>query len=208
MAPTAPLGALSEGPSPEDRALALELVERSLERQGGQLSPAAGGGLNLLRLDTLLGNPALPATAPALTLPSRHGYAPLLLEARCPSPWRRREGGVGGGIDGAIDADHPLELERLGPGPVLLQLFVRGNPFRGSATGAEPWPAVIRQLQAAGRLAGLAIYGSPYLWESLREVLEPGVPAAWSPGQMPLAQAVLLRRLGLDAAAAAGGFTD
>jgi beta-glucosidase len=91
---------------------------------------------------------------------------------------------------------------------VLLQLFVRGNPFRGSADGVEPWAAVIRQLQAAERLAGLAIYGSPYLWDSLRPLLQPGVAAAWSPGQMPLAQAVLLGRLGLDSAASDGGFTD
>jgi beta-glucosidase len=112
-----------------------------------------------------------------------------------------------------IDPEQPLELERLGAGPVLLQLFVRGNPFRGSADGVEPWPAVIQQLQAAQRLAGLAVYGSPYLWESLRPLLRQGMPAAWSPGQMPLAQTVLLRQLGWDATAspgqcASGGFTD
>jgi beta-glucosidase len=197
----AALVALSDGPCQEDRALALELVERSLERQGGRLSPTEGdGGINLLRLDTVLGSPVLPATAPALTLPSLNGFAPLLLEPRCPSVWRRRAG--------SIDPEQPLELERLGAGPVLLQLFVRGNPFRGSADGVEPWPAVIEQLQAAQRLAGLAVYGSPYLWESLRPLLRPGVPAAWNPGQMPLAQAVLLRALGWHASSTSGGFTD
>jgi hypothetical protein len=39
------------------------------------------------------------------------------------------------------------------------------------------------------------------------------MPAAWSPGQMPLAQTVLLRQLGWDATAspgpcASGGFTN
>jgi beta-glucosidase len=91
---------------------------------------------------------------------------------------------------------------------VLLQLFVRGNPFLGTAAGTEPWPAVIGQLQAAGRLAGLAVYGSPYLWENLRPLLADGIPAGWSPGQMPLAQAALLSRLGLAAPGAAGEFTD
>jgi beta-glucosidase len=97
---------------------------------------------------------------------------------------------------------------------VLLQLFVRGNPFRGSADGQEPWPAVIQQLQAAGRLAGLAVYGSPYLWEHLRPLLDATIPAAYSPGQMPLAQEVLLGRLGLGkppsrpAPSTGGGFTD
>ena len=92
---------------------------------------------------------------------------------------------------------------------MLLQLFVRGNPFRGRADGPEPWPAVIRQLQAAGRLAGLAVYGSPYAWEALQPLLEPGVPAAWSPGQMALAQGELLGRLGLAPGAAVDtDFTD
>ena len=97
---------------------------------------------------------------------------------------------------------------------MLLQLFVRGNPFRGSADGQEPWPAVIQQLQAAGRLAGLAVYGSPYLWEHLRPLLDATIPAAYSPGQMPLAQEVLLGRLGLGkppsrpAPSTGGGFTD
>ena len=79
---------------------------------------------------------------------------------------------------------------------MLLQLFVRGNPFRGRADGADPWPAVIRQLQAAGRLAGLAVYGSPYAWETLVALLDTQVPAGWSPGQMALAQGELLGRLG------------
>jgi beta-glucosidase len=90
---------------------------------------------------------------------------------------------------------------------VLLQLFVRGNPFRGSAGGEEPWPAVLAQLLAAGRLAGLAVYGSPYLWEQLQPLLPAELPAAYSPGQMPEAQAVLLQRLGLAAAPLEGGFS-
>ena len=60
---------------------------------------------------------------------------------------------------------------------------------------------MIRQLQACGRLAGLAVYGSPYLWQTLRPLLPSDLPAAYSPGQMPQAQAVLLERFGLAAAA-------
>jgi beta-glucosidase len=123
----------------------------------------------------------------------------VLVEARSPSPW-------------GTDADAPLDLERLGPGPVLLQLFVRGNPFRGSAGSAEPWPAALRQLARAERLAGLVVYGSPYLWEELRPLLPPGIPGIYSPGQMPLAQAEALQRLGtglgLGDTEAGAGFTD
>ena len=84
---------------------------------------------------------------------------------------------------------------------MLLQLFVRGNPFRGEAGGGqEPWLEVIRQLQAIHRLAGVAVYGSPYLWETLQPVLARDIPAGWSAGQMPIAQAALLKRLGLGSA--------
>ena len=194
----APLGALSNGPLPEDRALALELVDRSLRHQGGRLLAPLAGGVNLIRIDSALGCGFLPAGAAARAWGAAAGLRAVVLDGTSPSPWQ-----AGGG-------DAPLDLERLGEGPVLLQLFVRGNPFRGSAGGHEPWPAVIAQLQDAGRLAGLAVYGSPYLWESLGPLLAEDIPAAWSPGQMPLAQERLLDRLGLgpQGSAEQQGFTD
>jgi beta-glucosidase len=186
--PDRPLGILSNGPLPEDRALALELVQRSLQRRDGGSVRTASGGINLIRVDGALGCPFLAGGAPALAWPAAAGLRTVLIDGAAPSPWQTSD-------------EAPLDLDRLGDGPLLLQLFVRGNPFRGSASGQEPWPAVIRQLQGAGRLAGLAVYGSPYLWESLAGLLEEGIPAAWSPGQMPLAQAQLLASLGLDPAA-------
>ena len=125
------------------------------------------------------------------------GYRTCLVEARSPSPWS--------------DApEAPLDLSKLPPGPVLLQLFVRGNPFRGSAGASEPWPQAIRQLRQLQRLAGVVVYGSPYLWESLQPELtaEPSVAAVYSPGQMPLAQAEALQWLGFAAHGAGSGFTD
>ena len=177
--------------------LALELVQRSLEVHNPTHAPLAplGGGLNLIRLDQPLASPFLPAGAAALARPAAVGLRPCLITPQAPSPWRD-------------DPLAPLDLARLGDGPVLLQLFVRGNPFRGSAGGDEPWPAVVQQLLTAGRLAGLAVYGSPYLWQTLKPLLPPDLPAAYSPGQMPQAQAVLLDQLGLGAAALEGGFTD
>ena len=93
------------------------------------------------------------------------------------------------------DPEAPLALDRLGEGPVVLQLFLRGNPFRGGQDSQEPWKAAVQQLQRVGRLAGLMVYGSPYLWEELEPVLEPHLPAAFSPGQMPEAQRQVLETL-------------
>ena len=194
--PTEPVGsaALTGIESSAEQALARELVAISLQCQGRPGLPP-GPGLNLIRVDSVLANPFLPVMAPALQRPSQRGYGACLIDGRSPSPW-------------SGNAAAPLALERLPPGPVLLQLFVRGNPFRGSAGGEEPWPAVISQLLAAGQLAGLAIYGSPYLWQALQPLLPAGLPAAYSPGQMPLAQAILMETLGLTSGGLEGGFTD
>ena len=207
--PTAPLGGLSNGPLAEDQELAVRLLAGSLQRQGpawaaaggkGEGREGGGGGVNLVRVDSGLGNPILSPLAPALVLPEAAGLRTRLLEGRSPSPW-------------SGDSEQPLALERLGEGPVLLQLFVRGNPFRASAGSPEPWPQVLHQLQEANRLAGLAVLGSPYLWDSLRPLLGDSIPAAYSPGQMPQAQRQLLESLGFGrdrgrTANGAGDFTD
>jgi beta-glucosidase len=184
-------------PIEPDRALAGELLAATLvtRPQAAPIRPPAGGGVNLVRIDDALAAPFLPAACPALALPRAAGFRNRVLDGRSPSPW-------------SGETAAPLALERLGEGPVLLQLFVRGNPFRGSAAAREPWAAALRQLQAAGRLAGLVVYGSPYLWEQLQPLLPPGCPAAHSPAQMPLAQALALATLGLGHTGGAGGFTD
>jgi beta-glucosidase len=195
--PAAPLADLSNGPLADDRVLARELLERSLERQGPTwMEGAETGGVNLIRVDSSLGCPFLGPMAPALELPAAAGLRARLFDGRSPSPW-------------SGDRERPLALERLGDGPVLLQLFVRGNPFRASAGSAEPWQQTLRQLLACGRLGGLAVLGSPYLWEELRALLPPEIPAAYSPAQMPAAQRMLLHALGLGGDSDAnGGFTD
>ena len=177
-----------------DGALALELVQATLQFQGAPWI-TSGGGVNLVRCDNALSAPFLPPTAPALVVPEAAGLATCLIEARSPSPW-------------SGDPQAPLALDRLPEGPVLLQLFLRGNPFRGSASAGEPWAEVIRQLQAAHRLAGVVVYGSPYLWESLQPVLNPGVSAAYSPGQMPLAQQEVLDAIITTKQPSPTGFTD
>lgn len=191
--PCEPLGPLSNGPAAADQQLALTLLQRSLERQGGVLTPVARGadgqglGVSLIRVDGLLSCPFLSPTAPALTLPEAAGY-------RCQ----------------LVDGLRPAAADLVPPGdtPVLLQLFIRGNPFRGSAGNAEPWVALLELLGRQGRLAGLAVYGSPYLWQSLRGRIPADLPAAWSPGQMPGAQTLLLTSLGLGDSVAEAGFTD
>ncbi|MBM5800292.1 MAG: glycosyl hydrolase family 3 [Cyanobacteria bacterium K_DeepCast_35m_m2_023] len=167
-----------------DQVLSQTLLEATLEHHGGTVQRALAGGINLIRLDNCLAAPQASPQMPAIDLPAAQGFQTRLLEPRSPRVW-------------SDDLDAPLALERLGQGPVLLQLFVRGTPFRGSSAGLEPWPQVVQQLQELGRLAGLVVYGSPYLWEQLQPLLHDTVAAAYSPGQMPQAQSVALGALGL-----------
>ena len=183
-----------------DHELVRTLLQLSLQRQGGTVdSPGNAGGINLIRLETCLQAPQAVPQLAALELPATRGFKPVLLEPRSPRPW-------------SDTPEAPLNLATLGEGPVLLQLFVRGNPFRGSNAAREPWAQAIVQLQQLGRLAGVVVYGSPYLWQSLQSVLDPGIPAAYSPGQMPQAQTLALHSLGIghtDAGTTAdNGFTD
>ena len=201
----------TEGPAHEplnleltsDEALGTTLLDLTGEHNGQHL-PALNrqAGINLIRVDGVLPCPQLPATAAALRLPEQAGFRTLLQHPLAVPVW------------GETDSAAPLDLERLGEGPVLLQLFLRGNPFRAGRDLQEPWAASLQQLQAAGRLAGLAVYGSPYAWEELRRTLAPTIPAAYSPGQMPDAQQwVLERMLGTGTAESSksgpgNGFTD
>ena len=178
----------------EERALTLELVTKSLEiyatsatQSSTQPSRSIQGpieGINLIRVDGVLPCPVLPANAPALLVPKGLGFQSVLSHPLAISPWADPP-----------DPMAPLALDRLGNGPLLLQLFVRGNPFQANRSIQEPWTDAIKQLIALNRLWGLAVYGSPYVWEALSALLPSSIPAAYSPGQMPDAQQHLLQQL-------------
>ena len=168
-----------------DRGLCMELIERSLEVQGPMLSDHhQQNAVNLIRVDGVLPSTFLHADAPSITTPERHGYEALICHDRGIEPWSSDR-----------DSAAPLDLERLGEGPVFLQLFVRGNPFRAGQQRREPWAEAIQQLLGVERLSGLAVYGCPYRWDSLRKLIPDDIPAGYSPGQMPEAQQQLLNRM-------------
>jgi len=138
--------------------------------------------INLIRVDGLDSTKILNHLSPALLIPQEFGLKSLVTHSLCIPPW-----------DKALD--EPLVLDRFEDELIMLQLFVRGNPFQGDAAFNEPWVAVVKQLQRHKCLAGLVVYGSYYLWSDLLQVLEDSIPVAFSPGQMPLAQQKVLRAL-------------
>ncbi|MBW4520757.1 MAG: beta-glucosidase [Scytolyngbya sp. HA4215-MV1] len=127
---------------------------------------------NVIVVDDALSCEFLAQHTPAIALPKRLGYQLQL-----------------------IDRHTPPSLHASSLSPTLLQLFIRGNPFRGSAgltQTAESWFHFLRETQ---QLQALVIYGSPYVLEKFLPELSADIPYVFTYGQMPAAQAIALQRL-------------
>lgn len=130
---------------------------------------------NLIVVDDGLNCKEVGHWTPAIALPRQQGYGLQLVDRHTPplvlttdvQPWQ----------------------------PTLLQLFIRGNPFRSSAgmtTLARHWVQFLRDTDA---LMALVIYGSPYILEDLTAELPADVPYVFTYGQMPAAQEIALAEL-------------
>jgi beta-glucosidase len=165
---------------PADRQLSCEVLAQSMDRQ--QARALTGSGVNLVLVDDWLLADYLGVNDPALTVPASHG-------------WRTLRGDRQG-----LPVTLPSE-------PTLLQLFVRGNPFRGGGNLSEWAIAQVRSLLSGGHLRGLVVYGSPYLWQQLRTELPEGVPGWFSYGQFAAAQTLVMTEAFGSGAIAPGEFT-
>lgn len=163
--------------------IALSTVERIL-----QDSQQVGGSLplsidptnnhtrqlrNLIVVDDALASDFLGRNAPAVTVPRQLGYELLLVDTYTPQTLENEN----------APAD---------PQSTLLQLFIRGNPFRGSAglsSVAEYW---FKKLLRNNNLQSLVIYGSPYVLEQFLPDLPAEIPYLFSYGQMFQAQSLAL----------------
>ncbi|HIK45103.1 MAG TPA: beta-glucosidase [Leptolyngbyaceae cyanobacterium M65_K2018_010] len=147
-------------------------------------------GDNLVLVDQVIDCSALGRTAPALTWPEQYHYRLKLIDHQGCQQWPQA-----------------AALR-----PSLVQLFIRGNPFRGSATVSSLAIAWVETLLAADLLRGLILYGSPYAFADLRSRLGEPVPLGFTYGQMPVAQSLMLTALGLPRpqgpANASNPFTD
>jgi beta-glucosidase len=130
---------------------------------------------NLVILDDALERDLIGNHTPTVTIPASKGYQLQLIDSHTPNHALNR-------------SSHPLQ-------PTLLQLFIRGNPFRGSAglnQIAQEW---LQFLIDSEQLQALVIYGSPYILDQFLPSLPPTVPYVFSYGQMPQAQAIALNAL-------------
>jgi beta-glucosidase len=136
---------------------------------------------NLIVVDDVLGCEFLGNHTPAIALPAQLGYKLQIIDDRTSS------------IDENTNAESST--------PTLLQVFIRGNCFRGSAGLTEAAKDWFKKLLRTGELQAILIYGSPYVLEQFLPHLPPSIPYIFCYGQMPTAQAIALEMVfGIDRA--------
>ncbi len=87
-------------------------------------------------------------------------------------------------------------LVQLSP-TILVQIFSRGNPFRGSAGMYAQIESLIKQLVELKKLKAIALYGSPYNLDRLIPLLTPDIAWAFSYSQQAIAQTAVIQKLAI-----------
>ncbi|MBC7824787.1 MAG: beta-glucosidase [Candidatus Parcubacteria bacterium] len=133
-------------------------------------------GRNLILIDDGIDCDFLGRTAPAIAAPSQFGFTHVeVIDRYTPTL----------SLDSNLTSSYPT----------LLQLFIRGNPFRGSAGLTETAQSWFEFLLKSQQLQALIIYGSPYVLEQFLPLLPSEVPYVFSYGQMQLAQEIAIAAL-------------
>ncbi|MEG3986915.1 glycoside hydrolase family 3 N-terminal domain-containing protein [Microcoleus sp. S28C3] len=171
--------------NPDSRATAADILRNSLKFGGNlplQVSKSPENQLlrNLIVVDDVLGCEFLGNHTPAIAVPEQFGYKLQLIDDR-----------TGAIADNAGAEDFS---------PTLLQIFIRGNCFRGSAGLTQAAQDLFKKLLKTGELQAVLIYGSPYVLEQFLPHLPPSIPYVFCFGQMPVAQSLALEVLfGIEA---------
>jgi beta-glucosidase len=132
-----------------------------------------GKARNLILVDDALDCDFLGKHTAAIALPQARGYQTEIVDRYTPKP--------------LLDLAAPDR-------PTLLQLFIRGNPFRGSAGQTQAAQNWFQFLLKTNQLQALVVYGSPYVLKQFTESLPADISYVFTYGQMPLAQAIALKQ--------------
>ena len=126
---------------------------------------------NLIVVDDVLNAGYLDLNAPAIAIPQQLGYQRQIVDS------------------------NTLDCILLDPRPTLLQIFIRGNPFRGNAGLTPKTKQIYQELITNRQLEAIVIYGSPYVLSWFKSLIETNLPLVFSYGQMEQAQAIALKAL-------------
>jgi beta-glucosidase len=169
--------------TPEAIDLDRQILKASITRGGSlPITPIAStqasqtrSPRNVIILDDLLRCSVLGHHRAAVAVPQQHGYDLLCLDSQS-------------------FRDPDLTPES---GAIVLQVFVRGNPFGSSADLAAKAQRWLEAAIACDRLAGLIVYGSPYALDQFRATFPApeAVPFVFSFSQTPAAQILAMEHL-------------
>lgn len=168
-----PPNSLFELFSTEATKLTQSILHNSL-RMGGDipLKPLPEKSLrNLIVIDDLLNCNFLDIHTSAVAIPKKLGYQLQIVDR------------------------HTIENVQPDARDTLLQIFIRGNPFRGSAGFTPQAQKIYEQLIESNKIQALIIYGSPYVLDWFFSKISPELPWLFTYGQMPIAQAIALEKL-------------
>jgi beta-glucosidase len=157
--------------TPEVIATINKVLKQSMSKGGNLPLTATNHGINLVVVHDLLNCDFLDRQTPAVTIPESYGYQTQLFDHR------------------------NLLLAQYLDQPILLQAFIRGNPFLGNGGLTDESKIFYRQLLESDRLKGIIVYGSPYVLDWFCQRLNPKTPWVFNYGQMSQAQSLCCEEL-------------
>lgn len=150
--------------TPQDMIVVNEILSQSMSKGGNIPLKATNKGINLVVVHDLLNCDFLHRQTPSVTIPQSYGYQTQLFDHR------------------------NLHLAQYEEQSIILQAFIRGNPFLGNGGLTPSTKAFYRQLLETEALKGIIIYGSPYILDWFTQHLKPEIPWVFNYGQMSEAQ--------------------
>ena len=156
----------------EARETVKSILQDSLTSFDTPITPStANNSCNLIVVDDVLNANYLDLNSPAVAIPEKLGYQRRIVDA------------------------NTLDWVAIDSRPTLLQIFIRGNPFRGNAGLTLKTRHIYQKLLTNGQIEGLVIYGSPYVLQWFGKIIENKLAWVFTYGQMPQAQAIALKTL-------------
>ncbi|MCC0176963.1 beta-glucosidase [Waterburya agarophytonicola K14] len=158
--------------APQSRLTVKSILQDSLQTANLPLISAnKSESRNLIIVDDILNAGYLDINTPAIAIPQQLGYQRQIVDSST------------------------LDCILLDSRPTLLQIFIRGNPFRGNAGLNSNTRQIYQQLATKNQIEGIVIYGSPYVLSWFEDFIDNKLPLVFSYGQMEQAQAIALKAL-------------
>jgi beta-glucosidase len=157
--------------SEEARNTVKEILNLTMSFHGEMPIKTVEEGINLVVVQDLLNCDFLHRQAPAIIIPEKYGYQTQLFDQR------------------------NLHLASYYEQPIILQGFIRGNPFLGNGGLTDSAKAFYEKLLEIKDIRGIIIYGSPYILEWFLSRIPKNTPWVFTYGQMVQAQELTCQHL-------------